>query len=91
MNHKISKEARSELLEALGTRYRGASRAVKALILDEVMDLANCHRKHAIRLLSGRGVVSSVAPAGVSVFMTRQCEKRSLSFGKLPIASAASD
>jgi hypothetical protein len=59
MDHKLSKEARSELLEALRNRYRGASRAAKALILDEVMDLASCHRKHAIRLLSGRGQTSS--------------------------------
>jgi hypothetical protein len=59
MDHKLSKEARNELLEALRNRYRGASRAAKALILDEVMDLAGCHRKHAIRLLSGRELTTS--------------------------------
>src|SRR5438132_8070350 len=59
MDHKLSKEARSELLEALRNRYRGACREAKALILDEVMDLADCHRKHAIRLLSGRGLAAS--------------------------------
>jgi Integrase core domain len=59
MDHKLSKEARSELLGALRNRYRGATREAKALILDEVMDLADCHRKHAIRLLSGQGVAAS--------------------------------
>jgi hypothetical protein len=64
MDHQLSKEARNELLEALRSRYRGASRQEKALILDQVMDLANCHRKHAIRLLSGQRVASP-APAAV--------------------------
>lgn len=53
MERKLSKESRRELLAALRIRYRGASRAAKALMLDEVMELAGCHRKHAIRLLAG--------------------------------------
>jgi hypothetical protein len=61
MDHKLSKEARGELLEALRSRYRGASREVKALILDELMELADCHRKHAIRLLSSYGPARSPA------------------------------
>src|SRR4051812_39183226 len=61
MDHKISKESRAELLEALRNRYKGAAKEVKTLILDEVVDLAGCHRRHAIRLLSGRGYVSSPA------------------------------
>ncbi len=52
MDHKISKAARGELLEALRNRYRLASRKEKAQILDEVVALAQCHRKHAIRLLA---------------------------------------
>ncbi len=52
MDHKISKAARGELLEALRNRYRLASRKEKAQILDEVVTLAQCHRKHAIRLLA---------------------------------------
>jgi phage portal protein BeeE len=62
MDHKLSKEARNELLEALRNRYRGSSREGKALILDQVMELANCHRKHAIRLLASPNRGSS-APA----------------------------
>ncbi len=50
MDHKISKAARGEVLEALRKRYRLASRKEKAEILDEVVVLAQCHRKHAIRL-----------------------------------------
>jgi hypothetical protein len=41
MDHKISKAARGELLEALRNRYRLASRKEKAQILDEVVALAH--------------------------------------------------
>ena len=61
MDHQLSKEARGELLEALRHRYQGASREAKALILDEVMDLADCHRKHAIRLLAGHAPASGAS------------------------------
>jgi hypothetical protein len=64
MDHKLSKEARNELLEALRNRYRGSSREGKALILDQVMELANCHRKHAIRLLASPNRGSSVPAVG---------------------------
>jgi hypothetical protein len=47
MDHKISKAARDELLEALRNRYRLASRKEKALIRDELVALAQCHRKRA--------------------------------------------
>jgi hypothetical protein len=63
MDHKLSKEARSELLEALRTRYRHAPRKEKSLILDEVVTLADCHRKHAIRLLGEQA--TALVPAQV--------------------------
>jgi hypothetical protein len=44
---------RKELIEAIGIRYRGASKADKAKILDEFSELTGCHRKHAIRVLNG--------------------------------------
>jgi len=42
--------ARSELLDALATRYRSSSRAAKRAILDEFTAVTGYHRKHAIRL-----------------------------------------
>ena len=63
MDHKLSKEARSELLEVLRSRYRNASRREKSLILDEVVALADCHRKYAIGLLaSGQKTASARSP-----------------------------
>jgi hypothetical protein len=53
MQTKISPQTRRELLPALRERYRKASRIEKTRILDECVALAECHRKHAIRLLTG--------------------------------------
>ena len=50
---KISREARAELLDALKERYQASSKRDRGKILDEFVALANCHRKHAIRLLTG--------------------------------------
>jgi hypothetical protein len=52
MHNPISKQSRTELLAALRERYRRASKADKAKILDEFVAVAQCHRKHAIRLLA---------------------------------------
>src|SRR4051812_33505821 len=57
MGTKISKPMRRELLEALRERYRIASKDEKSKILDEFVDITRCHRKHAIRLLTGAGPV----------------------------------
>lgn len=62
MDHKLSKEARTELLGALRDRYIHASREEKSLILDEVVALAHCHRKHAVRLLAGRQTTTGAVP-----------------------------
>jgi len=49
-------ETRSELIAAVGERYRASARAEKAKILDEFTAVSGYHRKHAIRLLRpGRG------------------------------------
>ena len=42
---------RDELVEALGTRYRGASREEKGQILEEFVAVSGYCRKHAARLL----------------------------------------
>ena len=52
MGTKLSKQTRRELLEVLRERYRNASKIDKTKILDELIDIACCHRKHAIRLLT---------------------------------------
>jgi hypothetical protein len=44
-------EARRALIEAVGDRYRKSERAEKKKILDEFVELAGYHRKHAIRVL----------------------------------------
>ena len=62
MGTKISKQTRRELLEALRERYRNASKIDKTKILDEFIDIAGCHRKHAIRLLTGVDPVMPEAP-----------------------------
>ena len=46
---------RAELLDAVGVRYRGAGRAERSRILDEFAAVTGYHRKHAIRLLAGKG------------------------------------
>ena len=49
----ISPQTKRELLLALRERYQQASRIEKTRILDEYVARAECHRKHAIRLLAG--------------------------------------
>ncbi len=62
MDHKISPQTKRDVLEALRGRYGQASRMEKSQILDEFVAIAGCHRKHAIRLLSSDGPVSSGSP-----------------------------
>ncbi len=65
---------RRELIEAIGARYRGASRSEKQKILDEFVALTGCHRKHAIRVLSAERVANAVERARNRVYdeATRQ-------------------
>lgn len=62
MGTKLSKPTRNELLGALRERYRNASKSDKTKSLDEFTDIAACHRKHAIRLLTGVDPVMPKAP-----------------------------
>ena len=66
----ISAPARAELLRALWERYRGASRSDKSKILDEFVAVAECHRKHAIRLLAGpvEGSVGTGTASGKRIY-----------------------
>jgi hypothetical protein len=60
---KISKQAKSELLELLRQRYQRASKPDKGKILDEFVAVAGCHRKHAIRLLTASCPLTANTPA----------------------------
>ena len=42
---------RTELVEAVGERYRSVDRASKGRVLDEFVAVTGFHRKHAMRLL----------------------------------------
>src|SRR4051794_10382462 len=53
MSATISKQGQRELLDVLRQRYQRAARHDKSKILDEFVAVAGCHRKHAIRLLTG--------------------------------------
>ena len=48
---KISAATRTEVLGAIRSRYRKASKRDKSRMLDEFVALTGCHRKHAVRLL----------------------------------------
>ena len=48
---EISTATRTEVLGAIRSRYREASKTDKSRMLDEFVALAGCHRKHAVRLL----------------------------------------
>lgn len=54
MDNKISTKAKAELIGVLGQRYRESSKMAKTQILDEFIAVSGYHRKHAIRLLSGK-------------------------------------
>jgi hypothetical protein len=56
---KISADARRELVEAIGERYRAGSKQDKARILDDFAAVTGFHRKHSIRVL--KHVASSIA------------------------------
>ncbi len=59
MQTKISQQTKQELLKALRERYGQASRIEKGKILDEFVAIAECHRKHAIRLLTSDDPIES--------------------------------
>ncbi len=90
MGTKFGKPTRRELLEALRERYRIASKPDKFKILDEFIDITKCHRKHAIRLLTGDGPVMPKATRPGRTITPRRSAKPSSSSGKLRIASVGS-
>lgn len=63
MHTMISPQTKRELLQALRERYQNVSRIEKSWILDEYVALAECHRKHAIRLLTHVDLAGSDTPS----------------------------
>lgn len=59
MARKVSMQARQELIQAIGERYRASSRQEKLHILDEFVAVTGYHRKHSIRLLNTAAVAAS--------------------------------
>jgi hypothetical protein len=62
----MSNQAKKEYCNRIRERYQKASRATKAVILDEFCAVCGYHRKYAIRLLS-RGHKSGKLPRGRNV------------------------
>lgn len=58
----MSKAARAELLTVLRQRYGGAPKSDKTRILNEFVAVSGLHRKHAVRLLSGKQSVRGGDP-----------------------------
>ena len=73
MARRISMATRVELLEAVGARYRGGTRAERSRILDEFAAVTGYHRKHAIRLLAEVGKREK-EPDG-SALLVRACAR----------------
>ncbi len=48
---EISGVTRTEVIRAIRNRYREASKKDKSRMLDELVAMVGCHRKHAVRLL----------------------------------------
>jgi hypothetical protein len=60
----VSLETRRELSAAIAERYRAADRLGKKAILDEFVKVTGYHRKHAIRIMSGKQVTEQQNPVG---------------------------
>jgi hypothetical protein len=58
----VSRDAMGELVDAVKHRYMAAPKNGKTRILDEFVALTGYHRKHAIRVLSGKSRESGEAP-----------------------------
>jgi hypothetical protein len=68
MSASITKNAMEELVCILRSRYEGASKGEKSIILDEFVKISGYHRKHAVRLLGG----INRTPANVSEIKGRR-------------------
>ncbi len=60
----VSMATRTELIEAIGERYRSSDRASKGRVLDEFVAVTGFHRKHAMRVLR---TGPPMTPSGVCI------------------------
>jgi len=63
MATKIGADARQQLVQAIGERYRAGSKEGKARILDEFVAVTGFHRKHSIRILNASTTESTGSKA----------------------------
>lgn len=75
MGSGVSKQTKREILDALRGRYGDASKSEKSRILDEFVAVAQCHRKHAVRLLSGGAPVLDGTPTPVRRIYTESARE----------------
>ena len=89
---EISAATRTEVLGAIRSRYREASKRDKSRMLDEFVAMAGCHRKHAVRLLGHheRSTDRSV-PKGRRIYDEAVRQGADRGVGRLRTGSAARD
>jgi len=63
MAKRISADARRELVQAIGERYRRATRDERLRILDEFVAVTGYHRKHSIRVLNDDSAATAMVRA----------------------------
>jgi hypothetical protein len=68
MAKRMSTSARDVLIEGLIERYQGSTIKEKGHILDEFTAVSGYHRKHAIRLLSGRQRKATAIQEGRNIY-----------------------
>lgn len=68
MRRNVSLTTRRELSAAISERYRAADRQSKKAILDEFVTVTGDHRKHAIRMLSGKQMTEQKRPVGKRIY-----------------------
>ncbi len=67
---------RRELIEVMGERYRKATKENRRTILDEFVEVAGYHRKHAIRLF-GKGKPDA-EPRGIAARLYGEAMQQAL-------------
>ena len=69
MAGEISLATRTEVLGAIRSRYREASKKDKSRMLDEFVAMTGCHRKYAVRLLGqGEDASTRAVPRGRRIY-----------------------
>jgi hypothetical protein len=81
---------RRELTEAVGERYRRSDRNEKREILDEFVQVAGYHCKHAIRVLCREPQPSRAKPGPQRRYDDEVLAVLITLWGRLPTGSAAS-